>query len=121
MVIIISNTGNILEVNAKFINTLRYDQTTATKLHVSDVIIGINMDDPNSFLLNIHQMKVKTSEGKRLDVNIFFGEIYDEQGNANYVALITDLTESIKKDEEIAKFKKRLEDAEKTIEDLKKN
>ncbi|MEL7002067.1 MAG: GAF domain-containing protein, partial [Bacteroidota bacterium] len=120
MVVIISQDGQIKEVNAKFINTLKYDQASAEKLHVTDVIVGINMDDPNSFLWNIHQFKIKTSEGKRIDVNIFFGEIYDEDGRPNYVALMSDLTESIKKDQEVDKYKKLLKEAEQTIADLNK-
>lgn len=119
MVVIISGTGQILEVNAKFINSLRYDQDSATKLHVSDVIVGLNLDDPNSFLWNIHEMKIKTSEGKRFDASIFFGEIYDEEGNPNYVALMTDLSEIIKKDEEISSLQHDLEKAKETIEQLR--
>lgn len=119
MVVIISNSGQVIEVNAKFINTLRYDMNTATNLNVNDVIVGLNFDDPNSFLWNIHRLKAKTSEGKRIDVDIFFGEIYDDQGNSNYVALMTDLTDSLKKDEELARLKKDMEEAEETIAKLR--
>ena len=117
MIIIGGADGKIEEVNAKFVNTLKYDAQRAQEMLIQDIVVGIDMQHADGFMWQVKEYPLLTADGLKVPCSIFFGEIYEESGT-KMVLLMHDLSDENKLKEKNAHFEDQIRQLEEAMDAL---